>query len=209
MSLPKRLVTHAIYGEIVPGPLGASRSSNLTGRVPKADAERFRALAAKLGSTPGALLRELAKAATSGDPAEVLRQIAVLLELPNDSLPQEIATSLQNLIDEIGAPQPGDEAMADVATAPTPAKLSVAQAAALRRRGLPLTVAAWKQLTAGMVRKVGDAPATTPPATRTVGLSNTDVTGLSDAERAYLSCHPEITREEYLAKKAGAVKRHR
>jgi len=158
----RRLVTNVLSTEIIAGPYGRAVTASVGARVLKTDAAKFNALSARLGRTPGQLLRELVQLSVS-DPAALISQVATLLELPKDALPSEVLDFLQRLIDEIGTPAAGAEAMVDSAEVPAPpgnpVGLSVAQAAALKRRNLPITLAAWKTLTASVVRTTDSAPA--------------------------------------------------
>lgn len=84
-------------------------------------------------------------------------------------------------------------------------KLTPAQAAACARRGLPPTAASWAALCKTVARAAGKAePArAAPPVAR--ALTNKDVTGYSDAERAFMKKH-SLTRAEFQARKAAAAR---
>ena len=188
------------------GPFTRSGSTTVRARVVKADADRFRALAKSLDQTPGETLRVLIALAVK-DPTKTFSAVAKLLELPADALPSEILDALEALVADAAAEgavvSPGSrgDALTDAA-APPPAKLNKAEQEYCTKH--QLTAAQFTERKAKAVR-VGDAPAAPAAPAKRVGLSNADVSGLTDAERAYMKKH-QLTREQFLARKASAVK---
>jgi hypothetical protein len=201
------------------GVFGRAASKVISGRVTIAMAKDFAQYAAAHGLSQSSAIRvALAKvAAASDDPEAALTSIKSALGLPDTADATTTRNALNDLLTLVNG-EPGAEATTEQADPPSPpagfskprpvarkpvaaaVQLTSEQRAALKRRKMPETPAAWAALTKSVATLAGAAPVARAAAPASVApLSPAEI---RHCERANI---PGPERRKYLADRAAAA----
>lgn len=146
--------------------------------------------------------------AAADDPVTNLADVLAALGVAGDTTEDDALEALRQLYaaaeDAPPAPAPDGTATSETPDTAAPVMLSAAQRAALQKRGLPVTAAAWRTLLDNSVRRSTSGPArAATPNPKPVGLKPAKLTATELVECKKRGIDPA----DYAARKARAVRR--